>query len=477
MTHLEANHIKILHNAGIIEKIATPRGEVQHFGYIFLHEETLKTRYRIVHDALSVNCLLNPTTPSFQPIEQVRNAVAKLKVSHLLTIDLKAYFYQFALHESVRRFFTIRTLEAWYQLCRLPMGVNFAPTIAQLVLMHLCNRANIGRLYYDAYIDNLLVAGSESQLRHFLARFQSLCDDFGVTIGASCISAHSVTHRGITFHPSENTFHIARDFVTKFQLKLHRHQDWLTHRHSFQRVMGSIVYFYCANSIPLAQLYPLLRRLAEAARTSRLSVPSQAVTSAAREAVSLVTQLAPRALVMTSGNAVTIITDASTSKWRVGMILVAENGNVKHASVTAPSHLNDINEMEAWALLAALHHFKESIQGRSIHVVGDNTAALFSIHATFAKSYFLNGIVRDILQVALRFGVALSCFYVPSRHNPADQISRGATFSPKDATDSRAIARDATRGVVAVVAPIAGERAKEYFQPQRTNNTVCQLCQ
>jgi len=108
--------------------------------------------------------------------------------------------------------------------------------------------------------------------------------------------------------------------------------------------------------------------------------------------------------------------------------------------------------------------------------VGDNTPVLFALQATYAKSERLNFLVSLIMEEVRALGIVLEVFYVPSAQNPADGLSRGSVFTSGDSAQTRLVAEQLLRRVVAVVAPIAGERAKPIFMPLESTSIKCDLC-
>lgn len=94
-----------------------------------------------------------PTPRSLAEMLLLSGARAAVKV------DFAGYFHQFPMDPAAQSFFTFRVGQRWYRWCRMPMGWNRAPLIAQLssevLLGDLLGREGA------AWIDDLVVCGSD----------------------------------------------------------------------------------------------------------------------------------------------------------------------------------------------------------------------------------------------------------------------------------------------------------------------------
>jgi hypothetical protein len=401
------------------------------------------------------------------------------------TYDMKAFFYQFGLAPAVSMCFPFRVGNDFYVCQRLPMGVKFAPSIAQCVLYHLvsCVISEMGDMcdiVCDLYIDNIFVCSNfPSQLNRFHFLFKKMCDKYSVTIGDSNVCSSRVTHRGICFDASELQFSLSSTFLLKFGVKLRdwrlvtapspivadldlsllclsllksRDAEWrsmLTNRDTLSSFVGSVVYAMVARGDALAGAFTLLRLLAIA--VTNVSKLSTAVTPAcirvARSLSHAILTNKPRNLRDWPHQEHVVVTDASTGSRSGGLVWVTPDGRVQTMTVeVSDSH---INVREAEVLVAAVERVARSHPGSLIHVVCDNTAVISALAAGHSHSWVLNHHVDRVARIARTHHCVLQPWWVPSALNPADGLSRARAFSPEDLRLTRSLVRR-----VAAVAPV-----------------------
>ena len=463
----------------IIEQI--PRPEQSNFGYCFLVEELTKKRYRLVCDTIAVNAAVDTPTPSFTPIAAVRNNIAAHpdKTRFASVYDMKAFFFQFQLHPSVRDNFVFKVGAFYFRFKRLPMGTTFAPTIAQAVLLFLVRSANEEHLLFDAYIDNVLILAPDiASLHRFHTRFMALCEKYGCTVGEISLATRFPSHRGLAFDLENRLFSLTSSFLQKLAAKAHtpRRSHWLTLSADCKQMMGSIIYALTATSQPLADVFPLMRVLARHARHEPVSSIPPTVSALAHSVISNILLNTPRELHVANTSIFTMITDASTSAARGAVILCCPAGNILDLSFRLPS--DDINVMEAMAISFGISHFAHRIRQRVVHLVSDNTAVLYALQATQARSWHLNSVIARVLHTIQHLRTSLRLFYVESAANPADGPSRGAGCSRQDLATARDIhlGLQLPQRVVAGVRPIAGLSTRPLLIPatsrKRSSNHV-----
>ena len=96
-----------------------------------------------------------------------------------------------------------------------------------------------------------------------------------------------------------------------------------------------------------------------------------------------------------------------------------------------------INEMETRALYEAL--WEPICQHRCITYIGDNTAMLHSLKGEHSKGFQLNLHVGRCIAKLYNIGSTLRLFYVPSKMNPADGLTRFRGFTRHDEILTRRI--------------------------------------
>jgi hypothetical protein len=379
---------------------------------------------------------------------------------------MRAFFYQFELHDAVRNNFTVRINGKLYRFCRLPMGANFAPTIAQVALLFLLDSANVDLLLSDAYVDNILVvADDENALLAFMVRFENLCAHFGVTLGKTDRPTSTPTHRGITFDLAHQRFRLSNSFISKFEVNLEQPSNthWLCSSKRTEKLMGSIIYACTALSWPLSSLFSLIRVLSAYALRTNPHISPKTKTTADR-ITSLIVKNKWQTLSFANDVQFTLFTDASTSENMVAAVLVTPQGRLFiHTETTDP--LTHINVMEAQAIYTGVSHFAQRIKHARLCIVSDNTAVLYALAATHSRSFHLNTVVERILRLIRSLGIAFSLFYVDTSRNPADGLSRATVFTQLDRATALTIdsALRVPQQVVEAVSPIAGTDARPIF--------------
>ena len=156
---------------------------------------------RFIFDGREFNLLLEMLgikCPAMD-LPDIREVIQRLlHFRHYGTIDAKNYFYQFMVHERLRRYFGARLgskrgIFKSVRMCRLPMEVIFAPCVGQcssnLVLALLRTRCE--DLDYDAvvWVDNFIFAAdSDEVLDTVISRFHALCQEVNLTLKVPILS-------------------------------------------------------------------------------------------------------------------------------------------------------------------------------------------------------------------------------------------------------------------------------------------------
>ena len=118
--------------------------------------------------------------------------------------------------------------------------------------------------------------------------------------------------------------------------------------------------------------------------------------------------------------------DASLSGW--GCVLIRESDQLvlSVGDKWEMGMTKNINTLEALAILEGLRAFSQFLRNSSVELRVDNTSALSGVRRGYARAKHLNEVVDTIQQQASQEGVHISnAFYVSTKINPADTISRG----------------------------------------------------
>ena len=118
---------------------------------------------------------------------------------------------------------------------------------------------------------------------------------------------------------------------------------------------------------------------------------------------------------------VTLFSDASKRSW--GGVLFKDGNRIESRDYWLDAS-DDINSLEARALLNSLLAFRDHIRDSRVDVHSDNLTLKAALNNFGCKSSSVNESVKEILQCSRRYNFAINVHYVPSRDNLADGPSR-----------------------------------------------------
>lgn len=395
---------------------------LDHWGYIFTVVEEIKKRRRLVHDSLSANVLCDePFKVQFTPLSRLKRVVHK--GSHCVTFDIKAMYYHFELAPEIREMFKIKARSGrFYRSKRMPMGFKWSVDIAQTITEYLASF--LLNVHCEVYIDNLFIVGSYEDCLRARSMFLAVCEKYSITLGEASEVSQSGVYRGIEFDLRTKRVRIAASFIEKFASRAACHtNEWA----DWRALIASLIYAATIED-SLHSIYHLLKFLARHAKSSPKSI-----CSLWREAQHEFDVASNRLrdnrwmTVLDPSERIVIVTDACTESHSGGYVIVTPNGRVITKSFDL--HLQDINVMEAQALLFLLHDQPNLLQYRQLYYFGDNTAVLHTLHSGHSKSFHLNLTIGRIVQRTHNLHSTITPFYIPSEWNPADAPSRYVSFS------------------------------------------------
>jgi len=100
-----------------------------------------------------------------------------------------------------------------------------------------------------------------------------------------------------------------------------------------------------------------------------------------------------------------------------------------------PDALEDINVLEARALLNSLVAFQDQIRNSRVDIHTDSKVLKCALENDGCKSSAINTVLKSILDCSRACNFSMDVRYIPSRDNPADSLSR--QLSDLDCTLSR----------------------------------------
>lgn len=118
---------------------------------------------------------------------------------------------------------------------------------------------------------------------------------------------------------------------------------------------------------------------------------------------------------------VTLFCDASKRSW--GGILFKDGRRVESRDYWQDAS-DDINSLEAKALLNSLLAFRDQIRDSRVDVHTDNRTIIAALENYGCRSSAVNESIKEILQCSRQFNFSIDVQYIPSCNNPADGPSR-----------------------------------------------------
>ena len=274
------------------------------------------------------------------------------------------------------------------------------------------------------------------------------CKRYRITIGDVQFGP-VVTHRGITFNFTEGTVTLKEEFVKKFELRCYNSiSTWAEIRSLFS--MG--LYGMQVHNIHYCEVFNILRFLARNWNTPPkvvLALPSE-VKKEWEEMKSLILSRTASSPVDISPTGPVIITDASLdgSGARIGAILVTRKSQLFFISEEVPLREKwRIAHYEAWALLRALEAWSVVTSNAMITILIDNTAVLGALNKGFSPNFLLNFLVKRIVRIVQRRRSQVWLWYVPSKLNPADPLTRDFQFTDEHRHVLAMVSRDVAASV------------------------------
>jgi hypothetical protein len=394
-------------------------------GYVFLVVEELKKRFRLVHDTIVPNVMLpEPFNPHFVPIHVLQERVAG--ATWAVTVDFKAFYYQFPLADEVKPFFSFQTGSSNFRMCRLPMGFKWAVVIAQSMATHVMAMVREGCVLqaFDVYIDNILMVGSKDQCAPALQKLLGVCADVGISVGAVS-DGPQVVHRGVLFDFTTQQVSLSPDFVSKFRRRAaHNKGSW----GEWRSQIGSAVYAMLVLKIPLGHIYYVLKFWARHTFTA----PKQEIrmwTHACTQFLCVLASLDTKVMLQKNPELQAyLFTDATPTQ--LGAVLVVREKLFFWAEKL--QHTTNIAEAEALACWRSCQGWTQHVAQLSLSVVIDNISVLCALNKGFSPNFFLNRTVCQVLELWKANHTHPTLFYIRSKENPADALSRGQPLSSRD---------------------------------------------
>ena len=180
-------------------------------------------KFRLIWDGRGLNAIIRRPPPTYlPPLHEDIDALTAPNVSTLWACDFTSWFVQLRTCRKVAHtyFNTARGATLW-QMTGVPMGLSWAPVVAQAVTITLvreatraCGKAPISA---RAYIDNVATAfNNVDDQTAWVTSFLKVCTHFGADIKPSSItSGATIEWRGLVIDLNSQTVILKPEFRTK----------------------------------------------------------------------------------------------------------------------------------------------------------------------------------------------------------------------------------------------------------------------
>ncbi|EPY37483.1 TcC31.12 [Angomonas deanei] len=376
------------------------------------------------------------------PLEHISKYMDPVLAPCASLLDLKASFYQVPVPETARHLFRCMMEDGTvYEFARIPMGYRASPEIMQLLTSVIAGVPSVVQEQFRAppsvkvevWIDNIRITGSREDVQTWTESVISNAGEGGVTLGEVERLVTQYTFIGVHFNHDNHTVKLGE----KTQRRLREAVSFQDMTVRELEAFGSrAVYAASVLGITLFRFYfffKFVRRVLSMLNHGYITLQDRLEWSKGK--LFWATQLrdtlvanTPRVIVAYSPEPrVTLVSDASFQGW--GAILFVENGPVYIAGSRWESTPNEINSMEARALLLGILSFLHHLP-KHIRILIDNTSVLGAIRKGVSTSGALSYELQEVADVLNKRSIQAEYRYIKSENNPADAPSRLIAPSP-----------------------------------------------
>jgi len=262
---LRPKHVAQLLDAGIIEFV-DDESEVEGVVFVFLIHETVKRRYRIIQHTKDIN-------ENSLPAPQVVFTGIKRRCehvhcgTHMLEMDLMAYYTHFLLDPAVRRLLVFRVPgdngTRLVRLCVGPTGQSHMVYVAVSATRHILS-FDKRSASSDDQIDNMLFVGSKEDVIADARTAFIRCSEVGVSINdvkseddIPPLAVREGDYCGLHLNLTDKTVSLTKKVTNKIELSWSIRSGW-TWR-GFAAHMGLLFYSMQVIDIPVFKFFNLLR--------------------------------------------------------------------------------------------------------------------------------------------------------------------------------------------------------------------------
>lgn len=418
----------VLENRGLLRRVTN---KPKAFARIFTVNEPLKNRRRLIVHPQLINKLIKDSgdvpKAAFTSMPSLHSLMAEKK--YFLSIDMKCYFYQFPLCESVQAFFgafrvTKEGDRIFYVFTKLPMGFSLAPKIANDMTMFLATEAGFNE--YAVCIDNLFVfTYSKEEAEALKERFLQVANTYRVTL-SQCEVLRSGNVLGAFVDLEAQTVNVPEKTRTEHKEIFQRAQaDSRQRTEDWWKISSLIIWCMWVRQIPFGRFLEPIRLMSRIGRHTHLqwhTFPHWELTGQQHQrmktAIDAVlgppSRLRKRPISRTDGE---LYSDACDTGY--GIVSVFKNVEVWTRRWSRDEADLHINVKELIALREAVQIAKNrNLQNPCFYV--DSQVVLAQIQRRYSLDWLTNSHIQSILNYYDHIDIR----WIPSEDNLADEPSR-----------------------------------------------------
>ena len=426
--------------------------------------------FRLILDCRALNRRLSP--PPLLQLPSLRallHGIDKVIVTaptrdsvRFLTWDMSSWFYQFRTGGALRQHLQVRLQGQHFTFDRLPMGLSWAPSLAQQVHVMLidtaisqCVPVHLRHTVFSAsWIDNGLLVGPAALIQTVYAQFAANCAVIGATIKEVHGPTTDTTYVGVHLQVDGQHFQWQPAAASLQALQTcHSHmqgvpaQGKVTPRQLFQ--WGGLLFWICAvHLVPLCHFETVLGVLRQSGTLAHHSgqgwhtpIPVSTIPWAQLcKVFHTVTAQVPRWATIVSSDPPmappvhVMFTDASDTGWGITVTLATGAGVTAQGVWGSQQQVWGIFLKEAFVALVIGAHLRQNWPG-SWCVGVDNMGCVGVMHRGMSSISMCNKWLSAMHHTQPPWshcspGPVILPIWVATSANPADELSRGLPFLP-----------------------------------------------
>lgn len=388
-------------------------------------------KWRPVIDLSSLNAFIDPPKFRMETAAAVRNSVRPGE--YAISLDLSDAYLHVPIAPSSRKFLRFAFEDHIFQFKSLPFGLNLSPWVFTRIMdavMSFARRSASCQL--SNYLDDLMVKGMlrdklEADRDSLLTLLQSL----GFLVNeqkSDLVPAQQFVHLGMFFQTDLNKVSLTEKRITKIVAGVSRFLELPSPPASlWLHVLGLMS--AAADLLPLGRLQARTTQLFFLARWSStwgdldtLVTPSQEVKDSLLRWKDT-SWLSSGVPLQRQQPALTLVTDASRVGWGAHILPSFEE---VRGDWSEEDTNHQINWLELKAVLLVIRHWQQRLQGKTVLVLTDNTAAEAYLNKQGGtRSPQLCELAVELFMFAQSRQIDIRARHIPGRLNVvADTLSR-----------------------------------------------------